>query len=82
VKVLSVPTSLDGETIDSFFDHVAPPDETRHLFDARHLRWVDPNGMVGLLVAGTVRKEAGDATAFRASRIRRCVRLSVAYGVL
>jgi anti-sigma regulatory factor (Ser/Thr protein kinase) len=26
----------------------------RCLFDARHLRWVDPDGMVGLLVAGTV----------------------------
>jgi len=26
----------------------------RLLFDARHLRWVDPNGMVALLVAGTV----------------------------
>jgi hypothetical protein len=26
----------------------------RCLFDARHLRWVDPDGMVGLLVAGTI----------------------------
>jgi anti-sigma regulatory factor (Ser/Thr protein kinase) len=24
------------------------------LFDARHLRWVDPDGMVGLLLAGTI----------------------------
>lgn len=29
----------------------------RTLFDARHLRWIDPNGMVGLLVAGTVAAE-------------------------
>ncbi len=29
----------------------------RTLFDARHLRWVDPNGMVALLVAGTVAAE-------------------------
>jgi hypothetical protein len=27
--------------------------EGRTLFDARHLRWIDPSGMVGLLVAGT-----------------------------
>lgn len=31
----------------------------RVLFDARHLRWVDPNGMVALLLAGSV---AGDAS--------------------
>lgn len=54
MKVLSVPSSLDGQTIDAFFDQVALLDETRTLFDARHLRWVDPNGMVGLLVAAHV----------------------------
>jgi hypothetical protein len=54
VKVLSVPASLDGQTVDGFFDQVAELDETRTLFDARHLRWVDPNGMVGLLVAAHV----------------------------
>jgi len=54
VKVLSVPASLDGQTVDGFFDQVAVLDEGRTLFDARHLRWVDPNGMVGLLLAGTV----------------------------
>jgi len=26
----------------------------RVLFDARHVRWIDPNGMLGLLVAGSV----------------------------
>lgn len=30
----------------------------RILFDARHLRWIDPNGMVALLVAGTVAGQA------------------------
>jgi len=54
LKVLNVPASLDGQTIDAFFDQVAVLEEGRTLFDARHLRWVDPNGMVGLLVAGTV----------------------------
>jgi anti-sigma regulatory factor (Ser/Thr protein kinase) len=58
VNVLAVPASLDHESVDSFFDQVATlvasNGDGRTLFDARHLRWVDPNGMVGLLVAGTV----------------------------
>jgi anti-sigma regulatory factor (Ser/Thr protein kinase) len=54
LNVISVPASLDYQTIDAFFDQVAIAKEGRTLFDARHLRWVDPNGMVGLLVAGTV----------------------------
>lgn len=54
MNVLSVPASLDQQAIDAFFDEVAVLGEGRTLFDARHLRWVDPNGMVGLLVAGTV----------------------------
>ena len=31
----------------------------RTLFDARHLRWVDPDGMVGLLLAGTLAGREG-----------------------
>ena len=33
---------------------MASAPEERTLFDARHVRWVDPNGMVALLVAGSV----------------------------
>ncbi|MGE0159418.1 MAG: hypothetical protein AB7T31_08385 [Gemmatimonadales bacterium] len=54
MNVLPVPASLDYQTVDAFFDQVVTAKEGRTLFDARHLRWVDPNGMVGLLVAGTV----------------------------
>ncbi|HET9949504.1 MAG TPA: hypothetical protein VFQ22_11325, partial [Longimicrobiales bacterium] len=54
MNVLPVPASLDHRTIDGLFDQVALLGEGRTLFDARHLRWVDPNGMVGLLVAGSV----------------------------
>jgi anti-sigma regulatory factor (Ser/Thr protein kinase) len=54
LNVVSVPGSLDQQTIDGFFDEVATLDGVRTLFDARHLRWIDPNGMVGLLVAGSV----------------------------
>ncbi|MDH3271900.1 MAG: hypothetical protein OEN56_11230 [Gemmatimonadota bacterium] len=35
-------------------DAVVEESGERMLFDARHLRWADPNGMVALLVAGTV----------------------------
>ncbi len=54
MNVLPVPATLDHSTVDHFFDEVTTLKEERTLFDARHLRWVDPNGMVGLLVAGTV----------------------------
>lgn len=54
MNVLPVPASLDHQTVDAFFDQVALASSGRTLFDARHLRWVDPNGMVGLLVAGMV----------------------------
>ena len=53
MKVVSVPGNLDQESLDQLLDEVAGlPDETRYLLDARHLRWVDPSGMVGLLAAG------------------------------
>lgn len=54
MNVIAVPAALDHRTIDLFFDEVSAPREGRTLFDARHLRWVDPNGMVGMLVAGRV----------------------------
>jgi hypothetical protein len=54
MNVIAVPGSLDHRTIDAFLDEVALQGGDRTLFDARHLRWVDPNGMVALLVAGTV----------------------------
>jgi len=37
-----------------FLDEVLGQGDERVLFDARHIRWIDPNGMVALLVAGTV----------------------------
>ncbi len=62
MKVLTVPASLDHRTVDVFFDEVALLDGgSRTLFDARHLRWIDPDGMVGLLVAGSVAERAQEA---------------------
>jgi hypothetical protein len=54
VNVVSVPGSLDHQTVDAFLDAVSPAAEGRSLLDARHVRWIDPSGMVALLVAGSV----------------------------
>ncbi len=48
---------MDQSSIDEFLDEVVQFQGERVLFDARHLRWVDPNGMVGLLLAGSVAGE-------------------------
>lgn len=45
---------MDHRTIDDFLDSVVEEEGERVLFDARHVRWVDPNGMLSLLVAGSV----------------------------
>jgi len=57
VNVLTIPASLDQQTVDQLLDQVVTIGDGRTLFDARHVRWVDPNGMVALLVAGSVARE-------------------------
>lgn len=52
MNVIPVPGSLDHQTVDGFLDAVASAPEERVLVDARHVRWVDPNGMVAILAAG------------------------------
>jgi hypothetical protein len=54
VNVIELPTSLDNRSFDGLLDRVMRMDEVKVLFDARRVRWVDPNGMVGLLAAGRV----------------------------
>ncbi len=54
MNVLTVPGSLDQTVVDTFLDQVVSTEASRSLFDARHLRWVDPNGMLALLVGGVV----------------------------
>ena len=54
MQVISVPGSMDQQSVDDFLDRVAASDGRRCLFDARHVRWVDPNGMLALLLAGSV----------------------------
>lgn len=57
MNVVSLPASLDYRTVDAFTDTVAGARDGKLLFDARHLRWVDPAGMVALLGAGALARE-------------------------
>jgi hypothetical protein len=52
VHVIDLPASLDYRAVDALLDQAAVSDG-KALLDARHVRWVDPCGMVALLAAGT-----------------------------
>ena len=54
MRVLPVAASLDYRAVDSLYESVLEPSEaSKTLIDLRHLRWVDPAGMVALLSAGS-----------------------------
>jgi hypothetical protein len=52
MNVIPLPGSLDGRSLDDVLDSAVRIQDGRVLFDARHVRWIDPSGMVGLLAAG------------------------------
>lgn len=51
-RVLAVPPTLDDAAFDVLVEQSADAGDERILFDARHVRWADPYGMVGLLALG------------------------------
>jgi hypothetical protein len=53
LNVVTLPPSLDHKTVDDFLDSVWQAPAGKLLLDARHLRWIDPHGMVALLGAGS-----------------------------
>ena len=57
MRVIDLPASLDFQTVDTLFAEVVEAGGEKVLFDGRHLRWVGPNGMVGLLAAGSVGRD-------------------------
>lgn len=59
MNVFAVPAELDAQVVDRVLDAAGQAKTEQILFDARHVRWIDPNGMVGLLVAGAVIKKRG-----------------------
>jgi hypothetical protein len=54
LQIISVPGSLEASTFDQLALEVAKGVDDKVLFDARHLRWVEPGGILGLLAAGAV----------------------------
>lgn len=54
MRVIGIPSSLDYRNIETLYAAVASGEPGPVLFDARRLRWIDPNGMLGLLAAGRV----------------------------
>ncbi len=62
MRVIEVPASLDYRNVEALYRRVAGEDDTGPvLFDARRLRWIDPNGMLLLLAAGKVAARSGNA---------------------
>ena len=57
MNVIDVPASLEARTFDPLVEQVSRAREGKILFDARHLRFVDPHGMIGLIAAGRVVRE-------------------------
>ena len=57
MQIIPVPGNLETSALDQLARELAKDGEGKVLFDARHLRWVDPGGIVGLLAAGTVVRE-------------------------
>ncbi len=57
MRVIDLPASLDFQTYDALFTEVVEAAGEKLLLNGRHLRWVDPNGMVGLLAAGSVGRD-------------------------
>ena len=52
MNVIALPGNLDHRSLDDTLDASVRVTEGRVLFDARHVRWVDPSGLLGLLSAG------------------------------
>jgi anti-sigma regulatory factor (Ser/Thr protein kinase) len=55
--VLPVPETLDGRGFEALVASWAGAEGGRALFDSRHVRWVSPYGIVGLLAAGAAWQE-------------------------
>jgi len=54
LQIIPVPGNLEWSAFDQLARELAKGGQEKILFDARHLRWVDPGGIVGLLAAGAV----------------------------
>lgn len=60
MNLIEVPRELDERGFDPLVSALVASGDERVLFDARHTRWLDPYGMLGLLALGTVAGRAGE----------------------
>src|SRR5690606_31989921 len=60
VNLIEVPRELDERGFDLLVNALVSSGGGRVLFDARHTRWLDPYGMLGLLALGTVAGRSGE----------------------
>ena len=60
MKVVTVPASLDEHSFEQMLEGLQPEGSERVLLDARHLRFADPFGMLGLLAVGEYVKRSGE----------------------
>jgi hypothetical protein len=67
-RVVSLPPTLDAEAVEGMIRDAAAEDGGRLLFDARHVRFADPFGMVGLLAVGTHAGREGSRPALELPR--------------
>lgn len=58
-RVVAVPQSLDDDAFEGLLAEAADAGDEKLLFDARHVRFADPFGMLGLLALGTYLRETG-----------------------
>jgi anti-sigma regulatory factor (Ser/Thr protein kinase) len=60
VKIIPLPASLDERYFEPLVRALHGAGDERVLFDATHVRWADPYGMVGLLVLGETARRRGE----------------------
>ena len=60
MNVVTLPASLDERYFEPVVRAVDAAQDSRILFDATHVRWADPYGMIGLLSLGEVARRRGE----------------------
>jgi hypothetical protein len=58
-RVVTVPETLNDAAFEALLADAAHAGDEKLLFDAGHVRWVDPYGMLGLLALGEYLRETG-----------------------
>jgi hypothetical protein len=65
VNLITLPASLDERYFEPVVRMLAEAADPRVLFDATHVRWADPYGMIGMLVLGEVARRRGEQPVFK-----------------